>query len=128
MSRQRRRDTEPELALRRELHARGLRYRLAYPVPGVSRCTIDIAWPSRKIAVFVDGCFWHRCPLHASMPHANGSWWAKKLEGNVARDQKVNAALEERGWTVVRVWEHEDPAEAAERIAALVQMRPARRQ
>jgi DNA mismatch endonuclease (patch repair protein) len=111
------RDTAPELALRRELHGRGLRYRLhRRPVRGL-RCTPDILFIGPRVAVFVDGCFWHRCPVHGTDPKANGEWWARKLDENVARDRRNDRALAEHGWTVVRVWEHEVPAAAADRIA-----------
>lgn len=113
---QRRRDTEPEMALRRELHSRGLRYRVQVEVTGLPRRTIDIAFTGRRVAVFVDGCFWHRCPVHATFPRANAQWWRDKLDGNVERDRKTDAALRDLGWVVVRVWEHEDAVEAADRV------------
>jgi DNA mismatch endonuclease (patch repair protein) len=120
MSKQRRRDTGPEMAVRRLLHRAGLRYRVAWPIPGIRRRTVDIAFPRRRIAVFVDGCFWHGCPDHKGKPAANSAWWAEKLAKNKARDELTTAALVQRGWTVVRVWEHDDAAEAAERIIRLV--------
>lgn len=113
MQRQRRRDTNPELELRRVLHARGLRYRVNWPVPGRVRRTIDIAFTRRKVAVFVDGCFWHACPAHATSPKANAEWWRTKLATNVARDRDTDELLREAGWTVVRIWEHEEPTAAA---------------
>ena len=115
MSRQGRRDTGPEVALRRALHARGLRFRVVYPVPGQRRRTIDIAFTRRKVAVFVDGCFWHGCPEHGVRPRSNSSWWREKLAANQARDQDTNRLLEESGWAVVRIWEHE-PVERATRV------------
>ena len=120
MSRVRNRDTAAEMALRRELHRRGLRYRVNFKIPGLGRTRPDIAFTRQKIAVFVDGCFWHRCPEHATFPKANAEWWAKKLDVNVRRDREIDDALREAGWTAVRVWEHEDPAEAADRIESLV--------
>jgi DNA mismatch endonuclease (patch repair protein) len=112
----RRRDTAPELALRRELHRRGLRFRVDHrPVPGI-RCRVDVVFTRARIAVFVDGCFWHSCPAHAVAPKRNGDWWAEKLAGNVARDRRNDEQLEAAGWTVVRVWEHEAAAEAADRV------------
>lgn len=120
MSRQRRRDTGPELVLRRLLHARGLRYRVDAPLPGLPRGRADLLFPAARVAVFVHGCFWHCCPEHASWPRANGDWWAEKLRGNVARDVRTCAHLEEAGWTVLVVWEHEDPHEAARRVEQIV--------
>nr|WP_269457960.1 very short patch repair endonuclease [Nocardioides scoriae] len=120
MSRQRRLGTVPELALRRELHRLGLRYRIGWPVPGRPRRTIDVAFPRRQVAVFVDGCFWHACPEHATSPKANGAWWSEKLAGNVRRDRDTDAVLIDAGWAVVRVWEHEAVSEAAVRVVAAV--------
>jgi DNA mismatch endonuclease (patch repair protein) len=123
MSRQRRRDTQPELALRRHLHALGLRYRVeARPLPSV-RITADIVFGPAKVAVFVDGCFWHVCPMHATFPRANRSWWNEKLERNIERDRRNDRTLINAGWLPVHVWEHEDPEEVAYRIATLVKMR-----
>lgn len=114
------RDTSPELMLRRELHRRGLRYRVhRRPVPAV-RTTADIVFGPARVAVFVDGCFWHRCPQHSVMPKRNGEWWRNKLEANVARDRRDDRALDEHGWHVVRVWEHEDPRAAADRISRVI--------
>lgn len=114
------RDTQPEMRLRSALHRRGMRYRIHRRVEPDVRASVDIAFPSAKVAVFVDGCFWHRCPEHATIPKANGDWWRAKLEGNVARDRRTDEALSSRGWTVIRVWEHEDVEQAAERIACTV--------
>lgn len=108
MSLQARRDTRPEMAIRSALHAEGRRFRVSYPVPDLRRCTIDIAFPRRQVAVFVDGCFWHGCPEHATRPKSNADRWAHKLDANWARDRRVDAHLRERGWVVLRVWEHED--------------------
>ncbi|YCN58615.1 very short patch repair endonuclease [Rhodococcus erythropolis] len=116
MSAQRRRDTKPEIALRRELHRRGLRYFVdRAPVKGVRR-RADLVFPRRKVAVFVDGCFWHSCPQHATFPKHNAQWWTDKLAANVVRDRDTDARLTEQGWTVIRIWEHEDPLVAAERV------------
>src|SRR5688500_4762444 len=93
MSRQRRVGTTPELALRRLLHARGHRYRVAWPVPKAPRRSIDVAFVGRRLAVFVDGCFWHACPIHESNPRANAEWWAAKLRKNVQRDEETNELL-----------------------------------
>lgn len=113
MSRQRRRDTEPELLLRRALHRRGLRYRVHMPLPGMPRRRADLTFTRARVVVFVDGCFWHCCPLHGTAPTANGAWWAEKLAGNVARDRDTNQRLRADGWIVLRFWEHEDMEHAA---------------
>jgi DNA mismatch endonuclease, patch repair protein len=122
-SRQRRRDTQPEVALRRELHRRGLRFVLHVPVPGFPRRTVDIAFPRRRVAVFVDGCFWHRCPEHATHPAANATWWRSKLDTNHQRDIETNRALESHDWLVVRIWEHEATVDAADKVEAFVRAR-----
>jgi len=122
MRRMGRKDTAPELALRRELTRLGLRYRLhRADLPGRP----DVSFGPARVAVFVDGCFWHGCPEHAVMPKANRQWWADKLAANKARDAAKDAALRERGWEPVHVWEHEDPATAARRIAEIVGRRRA---
>ncbi|MFE5495615.1 very short patch repair endonuclease [Streptomyces virginiae] len=118
MSRQVSRDTAQEVAVRRLLHAAGLRYRVNLPVPGMRRRTIDIAFTRARIAVFLDGCFWHGCPEHATRPKANAEWWRVKLEKNVSRDLETTAHLESAGWTVLRFWEHESPDTVAHKIAA----------
>lgn len=121
MSRQRRRDTDPELLLRHALFALGLRYRVEYPVPSRPRCTIDVAFPRAKVAVFVDGCFWHRCPTHQTHPKTNGEWWKRKLEANVERDRRVDAALVEQGWCSVRIWEHTTTESAVDQVLAALE-------
>lgn len=113
-----RRDTAPEVALRRALHAQGYRFRVIYPVPGNPRRSIDIAFTRRKVAVFVDGCFWHGCPEHGTQPRANSGWWAKKLATNKTRDRDTDRLLREAGWRVIRIWEHEDVASAIEKVQA----------
>lgn len=120
MAKQARKDTAPEVALRRLLHAAGLRFRVGLPVPGMPRRSIDVAFPRAKVAVFVDGCFWHSCPQHATRPAANDAWWADKLARNVERDAATTAHLEAAGWRVVRAWEHEAPDEVAARLVALL--------
>ncbi|MFI9104876.1 very short patch repair endonuclease [Streptomyces fildesensis] len=120
MSRQGRRDTAPELAVRRLLHAAGHRYRVNAPVPGIPRRTIDIVFGKAKVAVFLDGCFWHGCPEHATRPKSNAEWWQQKLDRNMARDRDTTTRLTDAGWTVLRFWEHEDPAVVAARVAAAV--------
>jgi DNA mismatch endonuclease (patch repair protein) len=121
MSSARRRDTKPEVALRRELHARGLRYRVAYPVPGQRRRTIDIAFTRAKVAVMVDGCFWHGCPEHGTHPRSNSEWWRAKLSANAARDADTNRVLGALGWLVIRVWEHQPAESAADLVEAALQ-------
>jgi DNA mismatch endonuclease (patch repair protein) len=112
------RDTGPELALRRELHRRGLRYRVdVAPVPAVSRRRADVVFSRQQLAVFVDGCFWHGCHDHGVKPAANASYWQANLRRNVERDRETDAALIAAGWRVMRVWEHEPPGTAAGRIA-----------
>lgn len=108
-----RRDTGVEIALRRELHRLGVRFRVNFRgLPG----TPDIALTKARIAVFVDGCFWHCCPQHGTAPKNNASWWATKLAGNVERDRRKDRELEEIGWVAIHVWEHEDPTAAAAEI------------
>jgi DNA mismatch endonuclease, patch repair protein len=114
----RRKDTKPELALRRALHAQGYRYRKDYRLElAGARVRPDIAFTARRVAVFVDGCFWHCCPEHGSQPANNTWYWEPKLARNVERDRAADAALDAAGWCVVRIWEHES-LEAA--VAAVV--------
>lgn len=116
MSKQRRRDTGAELLVRHLLHARGVRYRVDVRLEKDFRCKADMAWKTLRLAVFIDGCFWHGCPEHATKPRANEEWWRRKLEGNVARDRRIDAELAARGWSVMRFWEHEEPAVVADAI------------
>jgi DNA mismatch endonuclease (patch repair protein) len=113
MRRQKRRDTGCEMAVRRLLHAAGIRYRVDFrPLPD-HRFRVDIGWKHRRIAVFIDGCFWHGCPLHGTLPKSNTEWWIEKLEGNRARDERADSALQAAGWQVLRYWEHESPETVA---------------
>jgi DNA mismatch endonuclease (patch repair protein) len=116
----RRRDTAPELALRRELHRRGLRYRVDTEVKIGLRRRADVVFTKARVAVFVDGCFWHGCPAHATAPKANAGFWAGKLAANQARDRDTDVRLTAAGWRIVRIWEHEDPAVAADRVVQAV--------
>jgi DNA mismatch endonuclease (patch repair protein) len=116
MSLQARRDTRPELAIRSALHASGRRFRVSYPVPDLKRCSIDIAFPRQRVAVFVDGCFWHGCPEHGTRPKSNADRWTDKLNSNKERDRRVDAHLRDQGWAVLRVWEHEDLEAACGRV------------
>ncbi|MFD7863313.1 very short patch repair endonuclease [Streptomyces sp. NPDC059783] len=127
MSRQASRDTAPEVAVRKLLHASGYRYRLNERVPHMSRRTIDIAFTRAKVAVFLDGCFWHGCPEHATQPKSNAEWWRQKLDRNMARDAETTAHLVAEGWTVLRFWEHQTPTQVAEQVAATVDRENAER-
>lgn len=118
----RRRDTGPEVAIRRLLHLQGLRFRVDRTILGQRR-RADIVFVAAKVAVFVDGCFWHSCPRHRTFPKANAEWWAAKLAGNRQRDLATNRSLRRAGWHVERVWEHEAPCEAAARISTRVRAR-----
>jgi DNA mismatch endonuclease (patch repair protein) len=120
MQRQRRRDTAPELALRRCLHARGLRFRVQAKILPGSRQAADIVFPGPKVVVFVDGCFWHGCPDHMTWPKNNAEWWRSKILANKLRDEATEPLLTEAGWRVIRIWEHEEPEESADRIAEVV--------
>lgn len=115
-----RRDTPCELALRSAAHRLGLRFRVDWPLPG-SRRRADLAFTRARIAVFVDGCFWHGCPVHGTWPKANAEWWRDKIERNVQRDRNTTDALEAAGWRVLRFWEHEDMTGAAQKVARIVQ-------
>lgn len=116
----RQKGTSSEMLLRRALFARGLRYRVQYPVLTKPRRVADLVFVGRKVAVFVDGCFWHGCPEHGTWPKKNAKFWRSKIEANIARDRDTDERLVSNGWTLVRVWSHEDPDEAAARIERLV--------
>jgi DNA mismatch endonuclease (patch repair protein) len=113
-------DSRLEQRLRRELHGRGLRFRKHVGVLPGSSCRPDVVFSRAKVAVFVDGCFWHSCPIHATSAKANAAWWKSKLAGNVERDRRNDHALADAGWTVLRFWEHEPVASMADRIAAVL--------
>lgn len=118
MSAIRRRDTKPEVRLRSALHRLGHRFRKDYPVRVDGKLVRpDVAFTRRKLAVFVDGCFWHCCPEHGRLPKVNDAYWSPKLEANVRRDRQQTAALQSAGWTVLRFWEHEDNDVIAAAIA-----------
>jgi len=119
----RRRDTAAEIAVRRRLHAKGLRYRINYRIALLPRRRADIAFPKQRVAVFVDGCFWHGCPKHGTMPKANRPFWKEKITTNRRRDKDTNRRLRGSGWLAVRVWEHEYPEIAARRVASVVRER-----
>ncbi|WP_273733052.1 very short patch repair endonuclease [Mycolicibacterium septicum] len=124
MQRQKTRDTRPELALRRLLHARGLRYRVdTQPLPGLRR-RADLVFGPARVAVFVDGCFWHGCPEHGQRPTiANTTYWREKVERNNRRDTETDEALVASGWLPIRVWEHENPEIVANLVEAQVRRR-----
>lgn len=122
----RRRDTGPERRLRSRLHALGLRYRVDFNVKcGGRNIRVDIAFTRRRVAVFVDGCFWHGCDRHPKSPKSNLDYWTPKIEGNRARDVANTRILEQAGWVVVRGWEHEPPEEMAERVVSAAADAPA---
>ena len=116
MARVRQRDTKPEIELRHALHASGLRFRVQMPVLAKPRRTADIVFTKYRVAVFVDGCFWHGCPIHGTSPKSNTEFWREKIANNVARDADTNRRLEDRGWRVVRIWEHEPVDEAVQMV------------
>lgn len=115
-------DTAPEKALRSALHKIGLRFRIdVKPLEDLNR-RADIVFRSIMVAVFVDGCFWHGCPIHGTQAKANADFWREKIERNRERDKDTNMRLEEAGWTVIRIWEHEDPDEAVEKINKILKI------
>jgi DNA mismatch endonuclease (patch repair protein) len=120
MSAQRSRNTDIEVRLRSILHRRGLRFRLhRKPVAGLRR-EADLVFVTSRVAVMVDGCFWHGCPDHGTWPRTNAQWWRQKIEANVERDRDTDRRLSTAGWTVVRIWEHDDPVLAADRLEAIL--------
>lgn len=118
----RQKGTDAEIALRRELYQRGLRYRVGFEVLKKPRRVADISFPGLMIAIFIDGCFWHGCPQHATWPKHNSEFWRQKIEANRTRDTDTNERLQSIGWTVLRFWEHEPPSEAAETVVQTVAM------
>lgn len=124
MQRQQTRDTQPELVIRRFLHAAGLRYRVDVPPLPTLRRRADVVFGPTKVALFIDGCFWHGCPEHGARPtHSNPTYWADKIRRNRERDHHTDTLLEAAGWISVRVWEHENPREVAERVTLVVSLR-----
>jgi DNA mismatch endonuclease (patch repair protein) len=116
----RRRDTSPELRIRRILHAQGLRYRVDFAPAPTRRRRADIVFPRKQVAVFIDGCFWHGCPAHYVAPKTNQQFWSDKVSRNRSRDLETTTLLQSAGWTVLRFWEHELPEDVAAAIAAKV--------
>lgn len=113
----RQRDTAPELAVRSELHRRGLRFYVDRAPIASLRRRADIVFPRRRVAVYIDGCFWHGCSEHGTWPKANAAWWRAKIEANRTRDRDTDRRLAEAGWTSVRAWEHESASDVADRVA-----------
>ncbi|WP_201406835.1 very short patch repair endonuclease [Mycobacterium intracellulare] len=122
------RDTKPEIALRSAVHSLGLRYRVSTrPLKGLRR-TADLVFPKARVAVFLDGCWWHGCPEHHTVAVTHAQFWSDKVAGNIARDRDTDERLTEAGWVSIRIWEHEDPREAALRVRDIVLARRAERQ
>ena len=120
MEAQQRRDTAPEIAIRSAVHRRGLRFWVdRSPLPKLRR-RADLVFPRAKVAVYVDGCFWHGCPAHGTWPKANAEWWRSKIHANQLRDEDTHSRLKNSGWIPIRIWEHEDPEKAAERVVEIV--------
>lgn len=120
----RRVDTKPEILVRRELHARGLRYRVDHTIRHSGTWTRpDVVFTRWKVAVYVDGCFWHGCPLHGTQPAANRGYWSAKIVRNRSRDRRTGAALREMGWCVLRFWEHTPPGEVADLVELVLSNR-----
>ena len=117
MSQIRRRDTKPEMAIRRSLWRLGVRYRVKNKLAGKP----DIVFPGKKLCIFIDGCFWHKCPDHFQTPKTNTDFWVLKIEGNVERDRFVNKALRDQGWKVLRFWEHDVKASIESVIEQIIQ-------
>lgn len=119
----RRRDTLPEMAVRRAVHAHGLRYRVdSRPLEELNR-RADLVFIRARVAVFVDGCYWHGCPDHGTTARVNATYWGPKILRNKERDLETDERLREAGWMVIRVWEHEDPDQAAAVVVAAVRAR-----
>ena len=113
----RRNGSKSERAVRSEVHRRGLRFRVDHPVQaGNLKVRPDLVFTKAKVAVFIDGCFWHRCPRHGSQPKSNQDYWLPKLESNVSRDRRIESALEDGGWKVLSFWEHEDSVDVAQAV------------
>jgi DNA mismatch endonuclease (patch repair protein) len=120
------RDTEPEVKLRRIVHRLGLRYRLGQRIFADPPVVPDMVFGRAKVAVFVDGCFWHGCPLHGVQPRTNEGYWGPKIARNRERDRRIDEGLTAAGWMSVRIWEHEDPRAGADRLKSVVAARLSR--
>lgn len=117
--------TSCEVALAVELRARGIDFTMDVPIEGLERRRVDFAFASARVAVCVDGCFWHGCPKHGTWPTANGAWWRAKIEATRRRDADTDARLRALGWAALRVWEHEAPLDAARRVTEAIDSRDA---
>src|SRR5437763_15673076 len=126
MKSQRQRDTAAEKLVRSLLHRSGFRFRVQYPLPNLRR-RADVAFPRLRVAVFIDGCFWHGCPEHGTWPKENASWWREKLERNQRRDRETNDRLRDAGWLVLRFWDHDDPETASSVVVQVLSERTASR-
>ena len=117
------RDTKPEVALRSAVHAFGLRYRVSTrPLKGLRR-TADLVFPRARVAVFLDGCFWHGCEIHGTTPKSNVEYWGPKLAANRERDRRVDEELTAHGWLVLRCWEHDQPEDFADQVSLQIRLR-----
>jgi DNA mismatch endonuclease (patch repair protein) len=123
MQANRSKDTRPELALRSAVHRLGLRFRKHRRPISTLRCEADLVFPTERVAVFIDGCFWHGCAEHRQRPRTNEAYWEPKIEANIARDRRNDAQLSAAGWLVVRAWEHEEVEKVAARVAEAVRQR-----
>jgi DNA mismatch endonuclease (patch repair protein) len=121
------RDNDSEKALRSALHRLGYRFRIHREIVPGTRRSVDIVFPTDRVAVFVDGCFWHACPEHGTLPKSNRDWWVQKLTDNAKRDRDTDKRLLDANWLVIRIWEHDDPGDAAARIANSVESRRSER-
>ncbi|MCA9562995.1 MAG: very short patch repair endonuclease [Myxococcales bacterium] len=121
-----RRDTGPELKVRRRLFRMGFRYRVDISPVSSIRSRADLVFKAVKVAVFIDGCFWHGCPEHGTWPKQNGDWWRRKIEANQHRDWRVTEQLRDSGWLVLRFWEHQPADAIADEIADSVRKRQIR--
>jgi DNA mismatch endonuclease (patch repair protein) len=119
----RQRGTAAEMAVRKAVHRLGLRYRVDAGPLSTLRRRADLVFPAVRVVVFVDGCFWHGCPIHGTWPKRNAEWWREKIEGNKRRDLDTDERLAQMGWAVVRVWAHEPPGQAAQKIESIVTSR-----
>jgi len=120
MRKQRVVDTQAEILVRKALFAAGIRYRKHWSVPGRRRRTIDIAMPGRRLAIFIDGCFWHGCETHKTVPRSNEAWWRAKLQENKRRDDETTEILVTQGWKVLRFWEHDEPSDVVAAVVHLI--------
>jgi len=119
------RDTQPELLIRRALHAQGYRFRVDLRPEASLRTRADIVFTRQRVAVYIDGCFWHGCPIHATSPKSNSDYWTPKLARNIERDARSTTDLRDLGWLVLRFWEHESVADVVAQITSRLPERTA---